>query len=234
MNDIKNNIGSRGIISLYNVSKYFRLGGNIIKALDEVTYCFKKEKMTAVVGKSGCGKSTLLNLIGSLEKPDSGKIFVGDLCLNKLSEKETVNFRRKKIGFVFQSFNLIPNLTAIENVMLPLEFTNNRRRKEKIEIASRLLNEVGVGKDRFGHTPGKLSGGEQQRVAIARALVNNPEIILADEPTGNVDDSNGRKIIKILKDLTAGGKTVVIATHDITIRDISDETVNLHDGRVVI
>ena len=234
MNDINNNIGSGDIISLQNVSKYFRLGGNTVKALDGVTYSFKKEKMTAVVGKSGCGKTTLLNLIGSLEKPDSGKIFVGDLCLNKLSERETVNFRRKKIGFVFQSFNLIPNLTAIENVMLPLEFTNNKRRKEKIEVASNLLNEVGVEKDRFGHTPGKLSGGEQQRIAIARALVNNPEIILADEPTGNVDDDTGRKIIKILKDLTTAGKTVVIVTHDITIKDISNETVILHDGRIVI
>ena len=219
MNDINNKIGSEDIISLHNVSKYFRLGGNMVKALDEVTCSFKKGKMTAVVGKSGCGKTTLLNLIGSLEKPDSGKIFVGDLLLNKLSERESVNFRRKKIGFVFQFFNLIPNLTAIENVMLPLEFTNNKRRKKKKEVASNLLNEVGVEVNRFGHTPGKLSGGEQQRVAIARALVNNPEIILADEPTGNVDDDTGRKIIKILKDLTTEGKTVLIVTHDITIKN---------------
>jgi len=205
-----------------------------LRVLSDISFEVKENEFVSIIGPSGCGKTTLLNLIGSLEKPDSGKIFVGDLSLNKLSERETVNFRRKKIGFVFQSFNLIPNLTAIENVMLPLEFTNNKRRKEKIEVASNLLNEVGVEKDRFGHTPGKLSGGEQQRIAIARALVNNPEIILADEPTGNVDDDTGRKIIKILKDLTTAGKTVVIVTHDITIKDISNETVILHDGRIVI
>lgn len=234
MNDISHNTRSEDIIVLKNVSKHFKLGGDTVKALDGATYCFKKGKMTAVVGKSGSGKSTILNLVGLLERPDSGEVFMEDLCINKLSEKRAVIFRREKIGFVFQSFNLIPNLTTIENVMLPLDFTNNKKRREKIKIASNLLNMVGVKKERFRHTPGKLSGGEQQRVAIARALVNNPEIILADEPTGNLDDDNGRKIIKILKDLTAEGKTVIIVTHDNTVREISDYSVRLHDGRIVI
>lgn len=229
---INSNTGNGNIILLRHVSKYFKIGENTVKALDNLTCYFKKEKMTAVVGKSGCGKSTLLNLIGSLEKPDTGEIFVGNLCLNRLSEKETVDFRRKTIGFVFQSFNLIPNLTAIENVILPLEFTNKGQMKEKMKIASFLLNEVGVEKNRFEHTPRRLSGGEQQRVAIARALVNNPEIILADEPTGNLDAVVGNKIMKILKSLTIEGKTVLVVTHDMTIRDISDETVTIYDGRI--
>lgn len=225
---------SNDIIILDKVSRYFKMGNISVKALDDFTYSFKKNRITAVVGKSGSGKSTLLNLIGCLEKPSSGKILVDGQDVSKFTETGSILFRREKIGFIFQSFNLIPNLTVIENVLLPLEFSRTKKtHRKKIELAAGLLEKLGISKERFKHTPLKLSGGEQQRVSIARALVSNPMIILADEPTGNIDEQTGKNIIGILKNLTCEGKTVIIVTHDITLKDMSDETVNLHDGKIV-
>lgn len=220
------------IIYLENVSKYFNSGDNVIKALDDITFSFKKNKMTAVIGKSGCGKSTLLNLIGSLDMPTSGNIYVEDILINKLNEKQAVAYRRNVIGFVFQFFNLIPSLTALENVMLPLELTNTKAGEGK-KTATQLLERFGIDGNLLKQRANKLSGGEQQRVAIARALINDPDIILADEPTGNLDSNTGKEIIGILRGLADEGKKVIIVTHDTSISKISDEILNLKDGRIV-
>ncbi|HAJ96075.1 MAG TPA: lipoprotein-releasing system ATP-binding protein LolD [Actinobacteria bacterium] len=218
------------MVRIKNITKYFKLGSDTIRAVDKISCNFERSKMTAVVGKSGCGKSTLLNILGALEKPDSGEIYVDDLELSGLGEKQTMIFRRNKIGFIFQSFNLIPNMTVMENVLLPIEFSRNR--EINYTVAANLLNRVGIGENRFRHTPGKLSGGEQQRVAIARALINNPPIILADEPTGNLDDKTGNAIRELLKELTRQEKTVIIVTHDMEIKNICDRNILLEDGKV--
>ena len=220
------------IIYLKNVSKQFRSGETVIKALDDITFRFRKNKMTAVIGKSGCGKSTLLNLIGSLDMPTSGDIFVEDILLNKLNEKQVVAYRRNIIGFVFQFFNLIPSLTALENVMLPLELTRTKADKGK-KTAIELLERFGIDGNLLKQRTNKLSGGEQQRVAIARALINDPDIILGDEPTGNLDSNTGKEIVGILRELADEGKKVIIVTHDTSISEFCDETLKLKDGRIV-
>ncbi len=226
--EIKND----SIIYLKNVSKHFKSGDNTIKALDDITCSFKKNKMTAILGKSGCGKSTLLNLIGSLDMPTSGEIYVEDILINKLNEKQIVAYRRNVIGFVFQFFNLMPGLTALENVLLPLELTKTKRDEGK-RSALELLDRFEISGKLLKQRANKLSGGEQQRVAIARALINNPDIILADEPTGNIDSNTGKEIIGILRKLADEGKKVIIVTHDTSISNICDEILNLKDGRIV-
>ncbi len=226
--EIKND----SIIYLKNVSKHFKSGDNTIKALDDITCSFKKNKMTAILGKSGCGKSTLLNLIGSLDMPTSGEIYVKDILINKLNEKQIVAYRRNVIGFVFQFFNLMPGLTALENVLLPLELTKTKRDEGK-RSALELLDRFEISGKLLKQRANKLSGGEQQRVAIARALINNPDIILADEPTGNIDSNTGKEIIGILRKLADEGKKIIIVTHDTSISNICDEILNLKDGRIV-
>ncbi|GAG81300.1 unnamed protein product, partial [marine sediment metagenome] len=171
------------ILSTKNLNKKFKLGGKVVEAVKDITVSFNSSSLTSIVGKSGSGKSTLLNLLGSLERPDSGEINFEGKNIVKLSDKKLIDYRRKSVGFVFQFFNLIPNLTAIENVMLPMEFVKLNKGK-RIKKAKELLKKVDIEEDRFYHTPLKLSGGQQQRVAIARALANDPKIILADEPTG--------------------------------------------------
>ncbi len=225
-------INDNTIIYLKNISKHFKSGDNIIKALDDITFRFKKNKMTAIIGKSGCGKSTLLNLIRSLDVPTSGEIYVEGILLNKLNEKQIVSYRRNIIGFIFQLFNLIPSLTALENVMLPLELIKTKSGDRK-KTAIELLEKFDISGKLLKQRPNKLSGGEQQRIAIARALINDPDIILADEPTGNLDSNTGKEIIRILRKLADEGKKVIIVTHDISISKMSDEILNLKDGRIV-
>jgi len=220
------------ILSTKNLNKKFKLGGKTVEAVKDITVNFNSSSLISIVGKSGSGKSTLLNLLGSLERPDSGEINFEGKNIAKLSDKKLIDYRRKSVGFVFQFFNLIPNLTAVENVMLPMEFVKLNK-EERIKRAKELLEKVDIEPDRFSHTPLKLSGGQQQRVAIARALANDPKIILADEPTGNIDSETGKLIVKLLHSLSKEGKTVIIVTHDTSITSLSDKTLYIHDGKIV-
>jgi len=219
------------IFQLDNVSRAWTTGGGVILALNEVSLSITPGKLYAVIGPSGSGKSTLLNLIGTLERPSSGRIFGFGLPLHQLTEGRLQKIRREKIGFVFQSFNLIANLSARENVELALELARNPNRtiraQECMELAEFPL-------DRQNHRPGKLSGGECQRISIARALANDPELILADEPTGNLDSSTGQQIIELLKNLARKqGKAVIMVTHDYSLAKQADEIVRLTDGKIV-
>jgi putative ABC transport system ATP-binding protein len=232
-NNEKNNENENNIVlSTKNLSKTFKLGGKIVEAVKDITVSFNSSSLISIVGKSGSGKSTLLNLLGSLERADSGEINFEGKNIVKLSDKKLIDYRRRNVGFVFQFFNLIPNLTAVENVMLPMEFVKLNK-EERIKKAKELLNQVDIEPDRFYHTPLKLSGGQQQRVAIARALANDPKIILADEPTGNIDSETGKLLVKLLHSLSKEGKTVIIVTHDASITSLSDKTLYIHDGKIV-
>jgi ABC-type lipoprotein export system ATPase subunit len=214
------------------LSKEFKHKGELIKAVDDVSFTFTEGQFITIMGPSGCGKSTLLYLLGSLDKPTAGELLVAGVDLRKLSGRQEHLFRRQKLGFVFQSFHLIPNLTALENVMLPMQLPGGQSRTVMSERARTLLLQVGINEDRQQHKPTKLSGGQQQRVAIARALANDPKVILADEPTGNLDSRNGKLIIEQLKQLARQGKTVIIVTHDRSIADVADVHIELEDGKI--
>jgi putative ABC transport system ATP-binding protein len=201
------------IIHLKNVSKYYYMGDNVVvKAVRDINIEINKSEFVAIMGPSGSGKSTSMNLIGSLDKPTKGQIYLDGEDISELTESELAQVRGKKIGFIFQSFNLIPNLTAKENVMLPMVFQNINILKRE-QKAKELLNSIGL-KERQDHYPNQLSGGEQQRVAIARSLANNPEVVLADEPTGNLDTKTGKIIMEFLDELHKQGKTIIMITHD--------------------
>ena len=189
-------------------------------------------EFVAIVGRSGSGKSTLMNLLGALEQPTSGMIFVDGHDITQLSPIELVHYRRQSIGFVFQSYNLIPNLNSLENVMLPMEFLGVER-PERRERARKLLDQVALTGDKQQRRPGRLSGGEQQRVAIARALANRPSIVLADEPAGNLDTETSATIVELLRSLTRSeGTTVIVVTHDLSLADQADRVFRLEDGRL--
>jgi putative ABC transport system ATP-binding protein len=214
------------------VSKTFEEGTDRRTVLNQVTGSFKDGEFVALLGKSGSGKSTLLNLISGIDEPSAGYIHLGNICISSLGERERTLFRRDHIGFVFQFFNLISTLTVLENVTLPLELAGMKRRKAE-EYAMVLLQRVGLG-DRRGSFPDRLSGGEQQRVAIARALVNNPALILADEPTGNLDEDTGRHIIHLLLELSRNaGKSLIVATHSPEIAGQADRVFRIHEGRLM-
>ncbi len=200
------------IIKLKNVSKYYNMGENIVKALNSIDIIVEKGDFVAIMGPSGSGKSTSMNLVGSLDLPTHGKIYLSGGDISHLSESELAQIRGKKIGFIFQSFNLVPNLTAKENIMLPMLFQRVDL-EEREEKADKLLLLVGL-ENRKEHYPNQLSGGQQQRVAIARALANDPEVILADEPTGNLDTKTGENVLKFLEDLNKKGTTIILVTHD--------------------
>ena len=214
------------------LSKSFRLEGEMIQAVDEVSFAFTEGQLVAILGPSGCGKSTLLYLLGGLDKPTSGELMIDGVDVKRLSGRQEHRFRSQKLGFVFQSFHLIPSLTALENVMLPMELKGGITNAELHERAHTLLRRVGIDENRHNHKPGKLSGGQQQRVAIARALANNPRVILADEPTGNLDSRNGRLIIQLLKQLAEQGKTVIVVTHDRSIAAVADVRMEMEDGSI--
>ena len=217
------------IIRLEDVWKIYHTGKVNVNAVAGMNIDIKKGEFVAVVGPSGSGKSTCMNLIGCLDIPTKGKIFLEKHDISRLDESTLAQIRGRKIGFVFQAFNLIPTLTALDNVMLPMTFQGVLR-EERIKIAKELLNKVGL-EHRTGHLPGMLSGGEKQRVAIARALSNDPELILADEPTGNLDSKTGKEIIDMLIDLNKGGKTVVMVTHDTSLTRHAKRVIHIKDGK---
>lgn len=214
-------------IRLENVYKIYRIGKQEVKALDGISFSIKKGDFISIMGPSGSGKSTLLNLIGCLDKPTEGEIFIDGVNIFSLNDDELTIIRRDRIGFIFQKFNLIPTLTALENVELPMIFNGGRKREKAIK----LLEMVGIG-DKINSKPAELSGGQQQRVAIARALANNPSIILADEPTGNLDSRTGSEIMNILEDLNKRGRTIVMVTHDPSIAEHSEKIIKIRDGRI--
>lgn len=219
----------RNLIELQNVVKEYRLGKVIVKALRGISLELKRGDFAIVAGPSGSGKSTLLHMIGALDRPTSGKVFIGGKDITLLDDWSLAMLRRKTVGFVFQTFNLVPTLNALENVMLPLEPTGMDE-VEKIKRAKQLLKLVGL-KHRMLHKPAELSGGERQRVAIARALINNPEIVLADEPTGNLDTKTGLQIIKAMKKLNVEEKkTFVVVTHDLSLLKYGNRHIYLRDG----
>ncbi|MEM2605166.1 MAG: ABC transporter ATP-binding protein [Candidatus Pacearchaeota archaeon] len=219
------------IVKLDKVCKTYELGKVKVPAVREVSLEIEEGDFIAIMGPSGSGKSTLMNLIGALDVPTAGKIFFKDKNIASISESALAKLRGKKIGFIFQQFNLIPTLTAKENVMLPMIFQGIPA-EEREKKAENLLEKVGLSK-RANHKPKELSGGEQQRVAIARALANDPEIILADEPTGNLDSKKGKEILEILKKLNKEGKTIIIVTHDSNIAKSAKKIIYIKDGKVV-
>jgi ABC-type lipoprotein export system ATPase subunit len=214
------------------LSKFFKGQGETIKAVNNVSFAFTEGQFITIMGPSGCGKSTLLYILGGLDKATSGELVIDGVDVRRLSSRQEHLFRRQKLGFVFQSFHLIPNLSALENVMLPMQLKGGKSHHDAAERAKNLLIQVGINEDRHSHKPGKLSGGQKQRIAIARALANDPKVILADEPTGNLDSKNGKLIIQLLKTLSEQGKTVVVVTHDAGIASIADVRMRLDDGAI--
>ena len=219
------------IVRVSNVTKTFQLGKLEVQALKGVDLEIATGNYISIMGPSGSGKSTLFNMIGGLDKPTSGKVFIDEVDIAQLDAYELAWLRCRKIGYIFQTFNIIQVMTALENVTLPMVFAGIGN-DEAVEKGLRLLDLVGL-KDRFQHKPFELSGGQQQRVAIARALANNPSIILADEPTGNLDLKTGEEIITLLKNLIMERNvTVISATHDIKMLNVSDQVVWIRDGRI--
>ena len=219
------------MIKLENVWKIYHLGKTRLEVLKGVNLEIKKKDFVILLGPSGSGKSTLLNIISALDIPTKGKVFLGGKDVSHFSEDSLAQVRGKKIGFVFQQFNLLPHFTALENVILPTIF-QSMPEEERKEKAQNILQSLGL-KERILHRPSELSGGERQRVAIARALINDPDIIVADEPTGNIDSKTGEKIMKILKDLNEKGKTIVVVTHDIDLSEYGNRVVRIKDGEII-
>lgn len=220
------------MLKVSNLSKSFNSGSGEVKAVSDISFDIPQGQFASIIGKSGSGKSTLLSLLGALDKPTAGSIEVAGKDITKLHDRALIQYRGKEIGFVFQGYNLIPNLTALENVMLPMEFagTNKLARKAR---AKDLLDQVGLNEAKQQRKPGRLSGGEQQRVAIARALANKPHLILADEPTGNLDSQTGKMIFDLLHALSKSENTTIIAvTHDLSISGKTDVSFTLADGRI--
>lgn len=219
------------IIKLQNVSRYYKLGDEIIKAVDDIDISINKGEFVAIIGPSGSGKSTIMQLVGALDLATKGDIFLDGINIEHLGESELAQIRGKKIGFVFQTFNLIPTLTALENVMLPMVFQDIPFKKRK-DRAKELLEKIGLAQ-RLNHLSNELSGGERQRVAIARALANNPDVILADEPTGNLDSKRGKEIVEMFLELSKEGKTIIIVTHDLEMARYASKIYKLKDGKIV-
>ena len=219
------------VVDLANVSKEYTANGNLIRALDSMTLKVTRAQTSVVLGPSGAGKTTLLNLVAGLEKPTSGTVKVLGVSLEKANEDTRAVFRSKNIGFIFQSYNLVSTLTARENVELMMELAGSDDYEKNEKLTAQLINRVGLS-ERADHLPAQLSGGEQQRVAIARALANDPPLILADEPTGNLDSTTGLAIVKLLTELSQAGKTMIITTHDDRILELADIIYHLDKGRI--
>lgn len=217
------------LIELRDVAKHYNKGGEVVKAVDGINQEIPTTGMVAIVGPSGSGKSTLLHMIGAMDRPTRGDVKVAGRVLNGLAEKDLTRFRRETVGFVFQTFNLIPNLAALENVSLPMEF-NRVPKDERLRRAKSLLERLELG-PRLKHRPSELSGGEMQRVAIARALANNPPLILADEPTGNLDSQAGQMIYELLKEISKE-RTVLVVTHAEALAQMADTVLHIRDGRL--
>lgn len=217
----------------HDLSKVFKSAAGLVTAVDAINISVARGEMVSIVGKSGSGKSTLLNLLSGLERPTSGRIIINKCDISRLREGRLTRFRAQSIGFVFQAYNLIPNLNAIENVMIAMEAARLPRRSCK-ENAIELLHQVGLTPEQMKRRPPHLSGGQQQRIAIARALANQPDIVFADEPTGNLDENTGRAIMELLSDLAAARNTTfIIVTHDSAITEYTSKVLELKDGRII-
>jgi len=217
-------------VQISNLQKIYKMGEVEVKALAGVDLTIPQNAFSLIMGPSGSGKSTLLYLLGGLDRPTIGQIVVNGREIEDLDENELAVYRRQRVGFIFQSFNLIPSMTALENVALPLRFTHTSRRK-RYDRARELLDKVDLA-DRAHHKPTELSGGQQQRVAIARALVNSPQLILADEPTGNLDTASGESIMELLAELHADGATVLVVSHDPRLINYATRVIQILDGRI--
>ena len=219
------------LISLKNIYKIYNVGGEEVRALDGVDLSIKNNEYLSIMGPSGSGKSTMMNMIGCLDSPSSGLYEFEGEKVREMDDSQLASIRNRKIGFVFQTFNLLPKASALHNVEIPLVYANIKKQK-RLEMASNALISVGL-EDRMHHRPNELSGGQRQRVAIARALVNEPSIILADEPTGNLDSKSGYEIMKIFGELHRSGNTIILVTHEDDIARYSNRVVRLLDGKVV-
>lgn len=220
------------MLEVKDLKKSFTSGDTEVTAVNGLTFTVPEGQFASIIGRSGSGKSTLLSLLGALEKPTSGSIKIDGKEISKMRDHALIQYRCQTIGFVFQGYNLVPNLTALENVMLPMEFAKISK-SERLERAGELLNQVGLTGDKQKRKPSRLSGGEQQRVAIARALANKPKLILADEPTGNLDSQTGKMIFDLLHKLAKSENTTILTvTHDLEIAGKSDKTFKLKDGKL--
>lgn len=219
------------LISLKNIYKIYNVGGEEVRALDGVDLSINNNEYLSIMGPSGSGKSTMMNMIGCLDSPSSGLYEFEGEKVHIMDDSQLASIRNRKIGFVFQTFNLLPKASALHNVEIPLVYANIKKEK-RLEMASNALISVGL-EDRMHHRPNELSGGQRQRVAIARALVNEPSIILADEPTGNLDSKSGHEIMKIFDELHRSGNTIILVTHEDDIAKYSNRIVRLLDGKIV-
>jgi putative ABC transport system ATP-binding protein len=224
-------MAAKSVINLNKVSKKYEMGEEAFYALKDVSLNINKGEFVAIIGPSGSGKSTLMHVIGLLDKPTSGEVFLEGEEVHNLSEIKQAELRNKHIGFIFQVFNLLPRTSAIENAEMPLIYSGVKRH-EREERAIKALQVVGLG-EKLQNKPSQLSGGQQQRVAIARALINNPSLILADEPTGNLDSKSGEEILSLLDKLNKEGNTIVVVTHDLDIAKRAKRTVTIRDGEII-
>ena len=220
------------IISIKSISKIYHLGDYVVKALDKASLSIYENDFISIMGPSGSGKSTLMNIIGCLDVPTKGTYKFNNQLISKMNDSQLANIRNEKIGFVFQTFNLLPKLNAVQNVEVPLIYSSLNR-KERLERSKEALNIVGLS-DRMSHKPNELSGGQRQRVAIARALVNKPSIILADEPTGNLDSKSGEEILKFLDKLHKAGNTLIIVTHEKSVAKRAKRRIEIFDGKITL
>jgi len=220
------------VVDAKDLTKIYKMGSSEVRALDGIDVQVGNREYVAIMGPSGSGKSTLMNMIGCLDKPTSGQLLLDGTEIGKLKDKQLARFRGELIGFVFQTFNLIPRVSALANVMLPMSFVKTISKSERKEHAVEILDKVGLG-NRITHMPNELSGGERQRVAIARALVNDPKILLADEPTGNLDSKTGASILDLFDELRSEGRTIVMVTHDRTVADRAERKIHMMDGKII-
>ena len=220
------------MIRLEKISRTYRIGGQSIHALDAVDLDIAAGEFVAIMGRSGSGKSTLLNMLGCMDRPDSGDYFLDNNRISDMDDDQLSAVRNRYMGFVFQSFHLLPRLTALENVLLPRRYHSDGVQDSDREKAVALLSRVDLG-DRMGHKPNELSGGQRQRVAIARSLINDPKVLLADEPTGNLDSSTSDAIMALLQELNADGQTIVMVTHEPEIADNAKRQIMMRDGKIL-
>ena len=223
-------MSKKEIISIESISKIYQFGDNVVKALDNVSLKIFENDFISIMGPSGSGKSTLMNIIGCLDVPSKGTYKLDNIEIDKMTDSDLAKIRNQKIGFVFQTFNLLPKLNAVQNVEVPLIYSSLSK-SERISKAKNALNSVGLG-NRLDHKPNELSGGQRQRVAIARALVNSPSIILADEPTGNLDSKSGLEILKFFDELHQAGNTIIVVTHEDSVAKRAKRKVEIFDGKI--